>query len=207
MNINELRTLVKKFVREAVVNEYFDRNIETVGNWSKISSDLDQVYFNTSSGNGYIIEFVYKILDSRDWVNGNNGEKIKLDGIINRDKYRNFLCVDIGYTAAENINTSNDDVYSSNTNRNEELEVMGRITNLVTQFINKNSDIFIYIIGEPKSKTISNTNRKYGDGELRGIIYKKMFNNTFSSKFQLYNGYSYEYEGKTMFFINKSILI
>ena len=194
ITINELRTLVREYLYEDIDTEFTE---------SRPSSDVIRRKFFTNSGNGYVVEFIYKILNGGNNVNV-DGNIIDINNIISKDKYPILYCFDIGYSTIENVDSEDGKIYGGNTNRNESAEVIGRLTNIVKKFIDSNPKIKIYIVGEPDN--VTNEGREFNDDQIRTEIYKKIFRNTFALNFKMFIGTSSEYETPTMFYINKTIL-
>jgi hypothetical protein len=85
------------------------------------------------------------------------------------------------------------ETYIKNTNKNEHIELMGRLIYLIKQFKEKHKDINVYVVG----KTTHPTKLK---------MYLMMFNNVFSNEFVMVDAENRDYgvDG-SYYFIKKEL--
>ncbi len=199
-----LSSLIKEEFDKVIsdINEIFDTPLQT--DYITIERTINGFNtktnrFKTLSGESYDLEF----------IDTSVSPKIKLDNGSTLCDILNINCnyfigsIDIGFTLTsrtlkydDNVDVDDEienDEYSTNTNKNESIEVMKRISYLVKEFINENSNINIYAIGR-------NTH------ETKLLIYKKLFENIFKEDFILTEGISTGYKEGALYFINKKIL-
>jgi hypothetical protein len=188
--ITERVLLINKIISE-YLNEVFDSPINT--DYTIEYDDNVEIYrFTTNSGNSYDLEFIRHI------ENCNN--KLVGGGTLNdyiRGEFRvrggNYcLVVDLAFVPSE-INMSdrdNHELYTKETNRSEQYELMGRISFLVKEYIKNNPEINVFIIGKNTKET-----------KLK--IYNKIFDNIFSTKFNKFEGENSGYKEGSFYFIKK----
>jgi hypothetical protein len=185
---------VYKFLND--LNEMFNSDIETECEVLKknISGVKAVVYrFKTNSGTKYDLEFI---------ITSTPADTVLDDGTLICDILKNSDCeeiywsIDIGFTLTERLKNKNDitdDAYVENTNKNETIELMGRITNLIKKFVESTPKINIYCVG----RDTHNTKLK---------MYKNMYINIFTNYFKMFEGESSGYDDGAFYFIKHSIL-
>jgi hypothetical protein len=133
--------------------------------------------FRTDSGISYDLEFYESEFDE--------GE-VKL---INSDN-KIYNGVDIAFSMTNKVR-KNDDEYHKRTALNEQYELFSRISFLVKKYIESHPEIKCYIIG-------------FGEYASNMRIYKKLYENIFSTYFELFEGTNPYYEtNKAFYFIKK----
>lgn len=188
-----LKSLIKEEL-DLFVNEMFDSKIVTKYGAFNDTYDhfpLRTYRFKTNSGNSYDLDFFYTYVTPY---------RIKLDDGKFLSDYvidKNDLdTIDIGFTISE-IDKKDDSIspedYIKDTNRGEQIEVMGRIAYLVDEFIKNNPNINAFVIGRNTKST-----------KLK--IYKEIFKNIFKEKFIMLEGQNFGYKEGAIYFINKNIL-
>jgi hypothetical protein len=190
-----IESLIRNVVIESVnnIDEIFDRKIET--NYNQFKKRVDNfdttVYrFLTKSGTSYDLEF----FNTETRTNETLDDGRKLYDVIKNQKPNTVIeSVDIGFTLSDVADDVYDhQEYTKNTNKYEHIELMGRLSYLVTEFIKNNSNVLIYVVG--KNTSIRKLN-----------IYVEMFKNIFSNDFIMVEGTSQGYFEGAIYFINKKI--
>jgi len=181
--IEERVTLINRIIKESI-NESFESIIKTEYEILQEGSDIIIYRFQTSSGNKYDLEFIRNIIspDKIFYDNTKLGDYIDFDYI--------EQTIDIAFVPSEvNISDRYDpDLYTKETNRHEQFELMGRISYLIKEFIKNNPNVKVYIIGRNTKET-----------KLK--IYIKMFENIFSGDFLKKEGTNDGYHGGAYYFI------
>jgi len=192
-----IKSLIKEELNRLIV-EVFEGELNT--NYQELSQKYDTYNvityrFETNSKTSYDLEFIFN------YVLGN--EKMS-DGselythILNMKRTDYMESIDIGFTLSDRINNFGLDSieaneFTKNSNKNEPIELMGRISYLIKMFINSNENINIFIVGK-------NTDRS----KLK--IYRTIFKNIFSNNFILLEGEHHGYNDGALYFIKKTIL-
>jgi hypothetical protein len=147
--------------------------------------NFDIYRFKTSSGNSYDVDFYETYV---------NSENITL--MQDNDKLSNHINVQIlnarvvGFTRTELERTDGDDLddeiiknndkeYNKRTERNEQYEVLEKISFIIQEFNKNNPNINCYILGK--------------DSDEKNILaYLKIFQNIFSNDFKMFDSNYYE---------------
>ena len=182
-----------------MIDEIFEKSIETEFEITKSVLNgypLTIYRFKTNGGTQYDVHFIntmvrpafIQLIDGSDFCDVITDDLC--DAVLNS--------IDIGFTISSRITYNNDldidpEIYGQNSNKNEPVEVMGKISYLINTFINDNPNIKIYAVGKNAHPT-------------KIIIYKKIFTTIFAHDFILVEGDSTGYDEGAMYFINKSIL-
>jgi hypothetical protein len=181
--------LINKIVKE-LLSETFNSLIETE---YKIVVDGDIIIyrFKTNSDNFYDLEFIIN------QINCNN--KIDSGGVLsdytesyNIRGYCLIPTIDIGFVPSE-INLDdrdNHELYTKETNRGEQFELMGRISYLVKEYIKNNPEEKVFVVGKNTKET-----------KLK--MYEKMFTNLFNNDFLSVEGENFGYDNGCFYFIKK----
>lgn len=168
-----------------VLNEIFDSVIET-------KYEVIQEYpyiifrFKTNLNNSYDLEFHFATTSNETKLSNNKtiGDYYKGDsGFI--------TIVDIGFTPTEVLNKNDFEQYTKNTNRNEQIELMGRLTYLIQDFIKKQNKINIFVLG-------------YDINDTKLKMYNKMILNHFSNNFIIIDGESWQFEKGATYLIKNN---
>lgn len=179
--------LINRIIRECL-NESFDTILKT--DYEMVKDGVITIYrFKTNSNNYYDLEFISGLIDC--YTKTDDG------GFLS--KY--FLCdddevvktIDVAFVPSEiNIDDrDNHELYTKETNRGEQFELMGRISFLVKEFIKNNPKQNIFVIGK---------NSK----EMKLKIYNKMFDNIFSQNFIRVEGENPGYDEGCFYLIKKN---
>lgn len=181
MNLNDVRRIINE---EIIINEIFDRQLETeFTQTSKIINEYETIVYNfkTNSGVEYSLLFMF--------------DELTEPNIFKYLKYESneIKLIHIAFTLSDRLNTVDLIDFNDNTNNNETIELLSRISYLCNYFIDKHSDIFLYVVGNEHE-----TNKL--------IIYNRIFENIFSNKFKKVNIYLDEYNSNVMVFIRKNML-
>ncbi len=184
--IKKNRTLVdlKNIINEAIL-EVFD---------SKTKTDFKEVHygdyiayeFQTSTGTSYDLEFHY----SKELSNTvlNNDKKLK--EILNTNE-RIVNCFDIAFTLSSVEDKSNPIEFELDTNKNEQIEVFSRIAYVIDVLIKKYKKNKLFVVGGAR-RNLQN-------------VYKRIFENLFSDRFDLYFGKSIHHPSDSLFIIRKKL--
>jgi hypothetical protein len=190
---NRIKSLIKEEF-DKIICEIFDKEISTkfeIIKSIKYSFNVITYRFNTNSNTSYDLEFFYTDVRGKETMSNNT---LLYQHIIDMKPNETYNSVDLAITLTERIR--NDDThldnYTTDTNKNESIEVMGRIQYLVKEFIKNNPDINIYIIGKSTK-----------EGKLN--MYKKLFTNIFSNDFIMIEGNHWGYDKGAIYFINNKI--
>jgi len=183
MTRRKIKENLRVHFNNTLLTEVFDSMIKT--NYKIIDFGEYIAYqFKTNSGNQYDLEFHY----SEENIYTDLDNNIKLGDILKTNK-ETIPCFDIVFTLSKIKNKENPDEFEINTNLNEEFELMGRITFIISEIIN-DSKYKLFIIG--------------GDSRRNRLkIYENMFKNNFINLFDLYYGKSQFHSGKSLFIIRK----
>lgn len=199
---------IKVLIRETLdefINEIYDNPIET--NYEKILDHYTNGYFIdiyrflTNSGNSYDFDFLKDVINTNRILINDLKNKIKLGTVIKDEFNGNINIIELGFTPTEiknnNINLeiigTENDPYISKTNRNEQYELLNRMSFLMFEYMKNNPEVLIYSVGK-------NTHEK----NLKSYIY--IFNKIFSDKFEKIDVNDPNYEYGSFYFINKIIL-
>ena len=183
--IEERVILINQIIKESI-NESFESIIETEYETLEEGSDIVIYRFQTSSGNKYDLEFIRNIISPNKIFYDNT----RLDDYIDFDYIEQTI--DVAFVPSE-VNISDRDVpelYTKETNRDEQFELMGRISFLIKEFIKHNSNVKVYIIGKDTKDT-----------KLK--VYIKIFENIFSGDFLKKEGTNDGYNNGAYYFIKK----
>jgi len=145
--------------------------------------------FKTKKNNSYDVDFYEILLNSNKIkLNDNNflSKHIVGNNIIN--------AIDIGFTRSniDRDSENGDNEYRKRTNKNEQYEVLGKVAFMVEEYIKNNTNIFCYVVGKDTY-------------ESNLVAYRKMFENIFSAKFQIFEGNNDYHENGAYYFIKKDI--
>ena len=198
---DKLKIMMKEELNK-FINEIYDSPLET--EYEMISThdyngNMFDIYrFKTNSGNSYDVDFLHEIIDAKNILLNNNEllSTIIKDNIDTRLNY-----IDLGFTPTEikdievddSIIGTIDDPYIKKTKRNEQYELLNRVSYLILEFIKNNPEILIYSIGK-------NTH----ENNLTQYVY--IFNKLFSSNFDMFDVKNPDYKYGSYFYINKNIL-
>lgn len=187
--VTERVSLINKVITETL-NESFESIIET--NFKIIEEGDITIYrFKTNSGNEYDLEFIFDTTKCDTPIEGG----LYLDRLTKTQNIGGFCripTVDIAFVPSE-INLSdreNPELYTKETNRGEQFELMGRISYLVKQYLKNNPQQKVFIIGKNTKET-----------KLK--IYETIYNNIFSSEFIKVEGQNEGYPEGCVYFIKK----
>lgn len=167
------------------LTEIFDKKIET--EFKKIDYGEYIAYsFKTNSSHEYELEFHY----SDEYCDTVLNDNIILGDVINSkcDNY-NIECFDIAFTQTIVKDKDNPDEFEQETNKNEHIELMGRIAFIIGNLINEYSKINLFVVGNSRRN--------------KNIIYETIFKNHFIDKFDLFKGESKWHNGESLFIIRK----
>lgn len=170
---------INRIIRESI-NESFESIIPT--EYEIIKENTIIIYrFKTSNDYSYDLEFIEDVME----CDFNLNDNIKLGDIVECFNVlgRNYIqTTDLAFVPSE-INTDdseNSELYSKETGRGEQFELMGRLSFLVKEYIKNNEYVDVFVIGK---------NTK----DMKLKIYEKMFDNIFSDKFLKYEGNNPDY--------------
>jgi hypothetical protein len=107
----------------------------------------------------------------------------------------NIITTDIAFVPSEiNIeDRDNHELYTKETNRGEQIELMGRISYLVKEYIRNNPNENVFVIGKNTKQTKLN-------------IYVNMFYNMFDDDYIKVEGENFGYDEGSFYFIGKKVL-
>lgn len=177
-------SLINRVIRECVTESF---NSEKPTDYEILKDGMTTIFrFTTDGGNSYDLEFIPTFL-SRDY-------EIEQGGVLgdyNKQRGDLFIGIDVAFVPSEiNISDRDDhELYTKETNRGEQFELMSRIAYLVGIYISE-SEINIYVIGKD-TKT------------MKLKIYENLFNNIFSDEFTKLDGQNEHYDGGSYYFIKK----
>lgn len=166
------------------LNEIFNRKLETP--FKEVHYDDYIAYeFKTNSGTSYDLEFHYseELLDTE--LNNSN---ITLGNVI-KGNGRTVDCFDIAFSISNVVNKNNPDEFELETNKHEQFELFSRIAYIVDIVSQKYNKVKVFVVGSARRNRLE--------------IYKKIFENLFSDKFNLYYGESQYHYGTSLFIIRK----
>jgi hypothetical protein len=180
-----------------LLNEYFDSILKT--EYDEFLDNIDGysaiIYkFKTNSKTSYDLEFI----NSQEPANLKISEYRFIDIIKREYLINNYLvdCWDIGFTLSNRIGKNDryvdDETYKKETNKNEVIELMGRISYLCNIFLEKYKPNILIVGKDTDSR------------KLR--IYLQIFKNIFKNNFEIFEGKSTGYYEGAYYFINKNIL-
>ena len=186
--VEERVILINRIIRECL-NESFDSIIETDFEVIK-EGDIIIYRFKTNQGNYYDLEFITSLINCETSI----GDGVLSDFIkpFNEDNLCLILTTDIAFVPSE-INVEdidNHELYTKETNKNEPLELMGRISFLIKQFINLNKGRKVFVVGKDTNK-------------IKLKIYLNMFDNIFSNDYIKLEGENSGYNNGCYYFIKK----
>jgi hypothetical protein len=184
----EDRIILINRVIKKVLRESFERETKTDYEIVDLGGDIVGYRFQTTQNNSYDLEFITDMMASSEV-----DEKV-FKMISDKYKINNrFIEVtDIAFVPSE-INLDdreNHNLYTKETNRQEQFELMSRISYLIKEYIKNNPNINIYVIGK-NTKT----------SKLK--MYMKVFDNLFSENFIKLEGEGSGYEEGCFYFIKK----
>jgi hypothetical protein len=201
MIFNKIILLIKEeinnFVSSEKLNEIFNEVIRTeyeiISKYIK-GFNVFTFRFKTNSGETYDLDFFKnRLLLSTQF----DGDHNFYDILKNVDDEKYLKCSDIGFTVTsryvnngENINNAD---YNENTNKNETIELLGKLSFLIKEFIKLHSEYKIFVIGKDTD-------------EIKLKIYKHIFQNIFSNEFIMFSGNSNDYDNGAFYFINREII-
>ena len=179
---NKTSVDLKKIINETIL-EVFDSKIKTP--FKEVYYDDYIAYeFKTSSGTSYDLEFHYSDEYGETILSG-----VKtLNDILNTDD--NLIdCFDISFTLSSVEDKDDPEQFEVESNKHEQFELFGRIAYIVDKLSHKHKKIRLFVIGAA--------------GRNRLNIYKKMFENLFSQRFDLYITESRHHLSQSLFIIRK----
>jgi len=167
------------------LTEIFDKKIET--KFKKIDyGEYISYSFNTNSGHEYDVEFHY----SDEYCDTVLNDDIILSDVMGSKCNDNEVeCFDIAFTQTIVKDKDNPDEFEQETNKNEHIELMGRIAFIIGNLINEYSKINLFVVGNSRRN--------------KNIIYETIFKNHFIDKFDLFKGESKWHNGESLFIIRK----
>lgn len=167
------------------LNEIFDKIIPT--EFKEVDYGSYMAYnFKTNSGSEYDLEF-HPSFELCDTV---LNDTITLKEILNEECKKGLIkCYDIAFTLTQVEDKDDPDEFEKETNKNEHLELMGRISYIIGLLIKKYNNIKLFVIGGSKRNKM--------------VIYKTLYNNHFSEQFDLYTGKSTHHDDESFFIIKK----
>jgi hypothetical protein len=178
--------LINTIIRECI-NESFDSVINT--DYNIINEGNITIYkFKTSSDNYYDLEFINSVEKTTNKLS--NGLTLG-DYLVGH----NIITTDIAFVPSEiNIeDRDNHELYTKETNRGEQIELMGRISYLVKEYIRNNPNENVFVIGKNTKQTKLN-------------IYVNMFYNMFDDDYIKVEGENFGYDEGSFYFIDKKVL-
>ena len=199
--LDKLGIMIKEEL-DNVINEVYDSPIPTE---YVFLNKIDEQGFNytiyrfkTTLGNSYDLDFVYSILTPKRTIIDGTNDDLSLV-LKSGNEYMEY--VDLGFTPTEvneididdDIVGTMDDPYINKTNRNENYELLNRITYLVREFMKNNGNVVVYSIGK-------NTHKN----NLAQYIY--IFKKIFSNDFTMFDIKNPDYKYGSYFFINNNNL-
>ena len=165
--------------------EVFDSKIET--SFKEVTYDDYIAYeFKTSSGTQYDLEFHFTEESLHTELNNTDltlGNVLKASG-------KTVDCFDIAFSVSTVINKDSPDEFEIETNKHEQFELFGRIAYIVDVVSQKYKKINLFVVGAARRNRLE--------------IYKKIFENLFKNKFDLYYGDSQNHYGMSLFIIRKN---
>ncbi|MFW6246808.1 MAG: hypothetical protein ACOC22_01385 [bacterium] len=181
---NRKLVLFENIINEEL-NEIFNSKIKT--SFKEVQYDNYIAYeFKTNSGASYDLEFHYTKESLFTELNGNPdltlGYVLKANGI-------EIDSFDIAFSLSKVINRDNPDEFELETNRHEQFELFARIAYIVDIISKKYNKVKVFVIGAARRNRLE--------------IYKKMFSNLFSNKFELYYGESQNHYDTSLFILRK----
>lgn len=184
-SLNKRKNLLEIINEEIFMNEIFNQEIKTEYQIIEYSGYII-FRFKTNSNTFYDLEFHDS--EEEDDTEFESGKTL-LDYSLKSDgKY--VKCFDIAFTITETIDKDNPHEYEKETNKNEYLELFGRITYILKKEYKKRNNIDLFIIGYARRN--------------KNDIYMKIVENNFSNEFHIEKGYSIHHRGgKSMFLIRK----
>lgn len=180
--------LINKIVSESL-NESFESIIET--NYKDIEDGDITIYrFKTNEGSEYDLEFIFNTTKCETPVDG--GYLSDFTDGLNMGGLCRIPTIDVAFVPSE-VNLSDRDnhyLYTKETNRGEQFELLGRISYLFKEYIESNPKQKVFIIGKNTKET-----------KLK--IYKKIYDNLFSHEFIQIEGLNEGYDNGCYYFIKK----
>lgn len=173
---------LEKIISETIL-EVFDTKIETP--FKEVYYDDYIAYeFKTNSGTSYDLEFHYSNEYGETILSGGK----TLNDVLNTDE-KLIDCFDISFTLSSVEDKDDPEQFEAESNRHEQFELFGRIAYIVDKLTYKYKKIRLFVIGAAKRNRLN--------------IYKKMFENIFSDRFDLYIRESIHHFGQSLFIIRK----
>lgn len=168
------------------LNEIFDKLIPT--EFKEIDYGSYIAYnFKTNSDSEYDLEF-HTSFERCDTI---LNDSIPLSEILTEECKKGLVkCYDIAFTLTQVEDKVNPEEFEKETNKNEQLELMGRISYIIGLLIKKYNNIKLFVIGGSKRNKM--------------IIYKTLYNNHFIKEFDLYTGKSIHHDEQSFFIIKKT---
>jgi len=175
--------LINQIIKESI-NESFERIIKTDYEIIKESDDILIYRFKTNSGNSYDLEFIKGFISPETVFDSGN---ILIDYTKNEHVMET---IDLAFVPSEvNLeDRDNQELYTKETNRGEQFELMSRISYLTKEFMVNNPNVIIYIIGKDTKESKLN-------------MYLKVFDSIFSSNYIKEEGKASGYSGGAYYFI------
>jgi hypothetical protein len=173
--IEDRIVLINRVIRECLL-ESFNSVIET--KFELINEGDIVIYrFITNNNNSYDLEFIPTVINLN-----------KLTKSIKKQKL--IPSIDIAFVPSEvNLNDrNNEELYNKETNRGEHIELIGRISYLIKEFIKDNPLIKIYVVGKDTKTT-----------KLK--IYLSLFDNIFSGDYIKIESENDNYNNGAYYFI------
>jgi hypothetical protein len=180
--LNKKEIGLENLINETIL-EVFNSKIET--QFKEVTYGNYIAYeFKTNSGTSYDLEFHHTQEYSDTKLNG-----VETLGEILNTNEEMINCFDIAFSTSNIIDKNNPDEYEKETNKQEQFELFGRISYIVSIIVEKYKKIKVFVIGAAKRN--------------KSEIYKAIFENQFKDKFDLYYGESQNHEGMSLFIIRK----
>lgn len=115
---------LRKLIKETLINEVFNKPIRTKYEIDVRNNEINYI-FKLSSRNKYFVRFTTDNL-------------IPSETLINYDGNRKFYYLTIvGFSNIENYNTDSDIEFSTNTNHNEQIELIGSVMFIIEEYEKK----------------------------------------------------------------------
>jgi hypothetical protein len=169
------------------VNEIFDKDIST--DFRVIDyGDYISYSFKTNSNTEYDLELHYT--DERCSTKLSNG--LELGSILPKKCINGQVeGFDVAFTLSAVESKHNPEEFEKETNKNEHIELFGRISNILKKVINNHRQYDLFVIGYSRRNKLE--------------IYKQIFENHFKGEFDLLYGKSqYHPGGESLFVVRKN---
>lgn len=179
----------KLILIELIINkelfEVFNSKIKT--SFKEVQYDDYIAYeFKTNSGTSYDLEFHYTTESLFTELNNTN---LILGDVLKNAIGKTVDSFDVAFSISTVVDKDNPDEYERETNKHEQFELFGRIAFIVDVVSQKYKNINVFVISTARRNRLE--------------IYKKIFENLFRDRFDLYLGESQNHEDISLFIIRK----